>query len=741
MNNAKVFQERNIVATCDYINKYCELYVINASTMASENVRSFHNYLPTLLVHIFGSPTTRGWIQTETLLIQDTAIAQLLSPDGHFFQALLKLSSLPEYSYDLVTESLPADVKKVLSSGAIHLLPRVYSNCSYLVTTPNSNSVDIRAAATRQSTLIPATIGGDRKIRFNMLQFYLYYFVSVATWPPLPEPVQYTTATTTAFNRTTPQYGTMNRLPTATTTPNATTNSMINTTSNNNNSTSTPNAIPGKVRSITLSAYDKVMKEYLTQFIPIKSSTGYPRIIGSFFFDACAELWIRATWINTNSKLSSELMHYISSLIKYIVHHDLKQCLAGETSLIKDIYKILKDEIYTLISRLALNWSKHDSYIQVIELWCVWAAPWKLGAEIRSAEKMDYRPIQSGWCTFILDNLPYYFTIVDIFLERMSTFLYKDNTPTTTSTTTTIPAPTVVTYGDGGTISGQLRILYRLINVMKANGLVEYLGLIENSFLKVHPATNKTEYIFKQLAQQSYGSETMDKTVQEKIIDARELIGKLEGTEGVWKPKGLYSNDFSTRASSLLKTLGALNSSALARESSPTQPAEKAAKYAAQLREAYQILLVTFKVVGNAHLNHKSFDQKDAKTPAQFTPSTTTKSQWVTRSFIGGNVPLTAEEVQSVYDGKAMCSHENIPAIGQRAVSFVRSYEIPFLVSWVLRMDGPLNDYYNRYFPKSKRPKFMWETLTLRPLASQGSFLMVIAAILLILYFVIKLIF
>lgn len=465
----------------------------------------------------------------------------------------------------------------MLSSGAIHLLPRVYNNCSYLVTTSNNNSIDIRAAATRQSTLIPATIGGDRKIRFNMLQFYLYYFVNVATWPPLPEPVQYT------MNRT-PQYGTI-RLPTPNTTtiPTTTTNTLMN--NNNPTQTGQPSSNQGKARSITLSAYDEVMKGYLTRLIPIKSNQRYPPIIGSFFFDSCAELLIRTTWINTNSKSSEELMHYISTFIKYIVQHDLKQCLAGETSLIKDIYKILKDEMYTLISRLALNWSKHDSYIQVIELWCIWAAPWKLGAEPRSSEKTDYRPIQNGWCPFILDNLPYYFTVVDIFLERTATFLYKENTQTT-----------LVSYADGGSISGQLRILYRLINVMKANGLVEYLALIENAFLKVHPSTNKTEYIFKQLATQSYGSDTMDKLVQEKIIDARELLGKLEGTEGVWKPKGLYSNEFSTRASSLLKTLSALNSSALAREGSPTQPADKAAKHAAQLREAYQIVLVTFKV-------------------------------------------------------------------------------------------------------------------------------------------------
>lgn len=40
-------------------------------------------------------------------LAQDKAIAQLLSANGHFLQALLKLSSQPEYCYDLVTDSLP----------------------------------------------------------------------------------------------------------------------------------------------------------------------------------------------------------------------------------------------------------------------------------------------------------------------------------------------------------------------------------------------------------------------------------------------------------------------------------------------------------------------------------------------------------------------------------------------------------------------------------------------------------
>jgi hypothetical protein len=54
-------------------------------------------------------------MQTEIQLAQDTAIKNLLSVNGHFFQALLKLSTHSEYSYDLVTETLPVSVKNVVN--------------------------------------------------------------------------------------------------------------------------------------------------------------------------------------------------------------------------------------------------------------------------------------------------------------------------------------------------------------------------------------------------------------------------------------------------------------------------------------------------------------------------------------------------------------------------------------------------------------------------------------------------
>lgn len=50
-----------------------------------------------------------GWMQTETTGEQDTAIRNLLSVHGQFFKALVKLANYPEYSLDLITDSLPVN--------------------------------------------------------------------------------------------------------------------------------------------------------------------------------------------------------------------------------------------------------------------------------------------------------------------------------------------------------------------------------------------------------------------------------------------------------------------------------------------------------------------------------------------------------------------------------------------------------------------------------------------------------
>lgn len=463
----------------------------------------------------------------------------------------------------------------------------MYADCSYLVRQSEASSVDIRAAATRQSTLMPNTVGGDRKIRFNMLQFYLYYFINVPTWPPLVDP----TPPTTTLNRqtSTPPYGALR-------TTSTTANNINTTNTYTNNNTSTPNntnasissSIPGNSRPLTNSPYITILDEYFHRFVPI-SNNDFPPIINSFFFDACVELWIRATWIVSNGNISSSFMYCITTFIKYIVRHDLRQSLDGESPMLLDIYNVVRDEIYTLISRLALNWRKHDSYLQVIDLWCIWAAPWKLGAAPRSSDKAEYNPMFTGWCPFILDNLPCYFTLVDILLQRISTFLYKESIQ---------PAPNtpVSTYSaDGGSINGQLRIIYRLINVIKANGLFFYLSLIETAFSKLSSIT-ANDMIFKQISLPTYGTDTMNNKVHEQLKIASSILAKLEGAEGMWKPKGLYSKDIIPRADSLLKTLGALDTAILSHTQAQSFNNEKSSKYVVQLQEARKNVALVFKV-------------------------------------------------------------------------------------------------------------------------------------------------
>lgn len=575
-------------------------------------------------------------------------------------------------------------MRNVLATGAIHLLPRVYKNSSYTEASKTTNSVNIRTTATKQSTLVATTIGGNRKIRFNMLQFYLYYFASVPTWPPLVPPPQpsvmglirgaptanaktATTVNNASLNPKSVGYGTIRSTTTTASTGNS----------------STPYQIPGKLRSIILSVYSSVFEEYFDCFVPINKSKTFPHIVNTFFLDTCIELWIRTSWVTTGQKLSLEYMHSIATFISNIVKHNLQQCLADEESVHYFVYTSVKDELFFMLSRLAHNWSKSDDYQQVVELWSMWAAPWRLGATPRSSEKEIYTPIKQGWAPFVLDNIPFYFSIVNIILQRTSTFEYKDVIQ---------PATTALTsFTSSGSIRGQLRILYRLINVLKAEGLVDFLGLIERgleiiqsntiSMVAAHPNSP-----FKQISMQCYGIETLDRSVQEQLTSVYKLFVELE-ERNTWRPQGLYSTE--PRSEHLLKTSNLLHSAYLARSS-----AQNAAK-AAQLKDAYDFLANTFKVTGTSHLLAPTSNTTSTATTSASTKESTVKHRRYQPRVVGlgeGGY-LTLEEKILLRDGKAVCSRDNIRAMGPRAKTYVRSYEDPTLVRWSLQLDDNLNRY------------------------------------------------
>ncbi|KAI8384186.1 hypothetical protein BD560DRAFT_190865 [Blakeslea trispora] len=759
MENLKVFQDRNIVGICEYMSNYCTANIISSNSLSHNSVMPLYNFFPVFLVYIFGSPNTRGWIQTETQPIQDQAIKSLLSVNSPFIQALKKLSVYPKYSYALVTDSLPVDIQKVLSTGATHLLPRVYASCSNVNTTSVSNLIDLRSAATKQSTLLPNGSGGERVIRLNMIQLYIFYFLSVPTWEPLrPPPVP-----STAYGSTTNGIRGFNTSASYNT-------SYMPFSSNNSANNLSPNPqhqIIGNLRSVALSVYCAVLEEYFDHFIPQNSNNMFPDRVGTFFLDACVELWIRTRWVASGQKLSDIYMQCITAFVKYITCQDLRKAMSKNNIVIAEAYRTVKYELYMLISRLALNWSKDNDYLSVVDLWAIWAAPWKFGQQPSSSDNMIYAPTAQGWGHVIMDNIPFYVLLVDILLQRTGTFMYKDSEVQQQQSQsqpfqqlqqpqqpqpqlqpqlqqqpqpqpqqqpqlqpqpqpqqqyrTPIAIPSTSSsfmYGTAGSdlsnIRGNLRILYRIINVLKAEGLVEFLGHIEQGLkhIKSDVYTSKQSDSCKYLSNSCYGTERMDVPIIDKLNSVHDILVQVNG--GVWITKGLYLNDGDLRSSELIKTVNSIRSAIAHRKDLKS---EKAKAQITQLEEAYERMCQIFKINESDILNSSSNNQREAN---QSQPL----EQQYKPEIAGSNTNgfLTEEERQSVLKGKTFCTPDNIQPLGDRSKAIVRTYEFSWMVYWISTIDQKLNYFYNRLLPEENRPGFFPDELTLRPLASRRKF-------------------
>ena len=415
-----------------------------------------------------------------------------------------------------------------------------------------------------------------------MLQFYLYYFTSVATWPALPPQSTISlrsTNTTTRPTNTTIQ-------PTDTTTrPTNLTKRPTNTTlypSHTSRSLTTPasnanNAIPGKQRPLRDSPYKDVLTEYMKRLIPVNANTGYFSAIKNFFLDACIELWIRTIWISKTTTKTHDFMECLKLFLGYIVSQDLKHCQHEEKTMIADIYRRIKGELCTLISRLAINWRKDDSFLHVIEIWCIWSAPWKMGRPVQSSSPEHYDPLHTGWGDFIMDNLPFYFTLMDLLLQHTGTFQFKEEIKT-------------MGFQEGGTFRQELRMISRLCNVLSANGLVDFLGTVESAFLRLK---NPKDKIFKDISQKLYGSDEMVIKVHRTLTTVHQLLAELEGVKEAWKPSGLYAKDIRPRSDSLAKTLLALDKATVNAEASKD---ERSRKRAYTFRDLYQQTVSVFRV-------------------------------------------------------------------------------------------------------------------------------------------------
>lgn len=394
-----------------------------------------------------------------------------------------------------------------------------------------------------------------------MIQFYFFYVVHVATWPPLPVPT-IPMATTVAVTAPTTLGRPVHNSPTARALPHG--------------SAAAAPSTAVRTLSIRHSVYNDIIDEYLHYFIPSVASSRPSDLhanMGPFFADACIELWLRTPWIQTGQALSTEQMHFITCFVRYITQGDLRrtQRYVGTDPVARDyrlIYESVKEELYMLISRLALNWRKQDDYLQVITLWSIWAQPWSMGrvANLKVEPTSAAHPLTDGWAPVILENLLYYIPLVEIFLQRIAQFDFAS-----------APAPASAPLGGMRplntqpsvlTTEGQLAILYRLVHVFRAEGLMDFLATLEAGLVRV-----RGEYIgAPPLAMPQPDGESLDARLGRYFSSQKgnmdEVWSRLKKTYdqlvqlggGSWNPPHLYitGSTETQRADACVKTLQAV---------------------------------------------------------------------------------------------------------------------------------------------------------------------------------------
>lgn len=217
--------------------------------------------------------------------------------------------------------------------------------------------------------------------------------------------------------------------------------------------------------------------------------------------------------------------------------------------------------------------SQSGRFLKVISLWSVWAAPWRRGSAPRSFEAETHQPLLEGWAPFILDNVLYYLPLVEIFLQHMSTFNYaskstSDTPPVPTSSfqsnqigpAAATASTTIAPSTNNGKIGDQLRILYRLINVLKARGVVEFLSLIEQALVGIQADATESSNGFPiadsiDIITNNYLKSSKREDVFNSLTRSYDTLVQLGG--GSWQPPNLYIQK-APRAEPLVKTLNAL---------------------------------------------------------------------------------------------------------------------------------------------------------------------------------------
>ncbi|KAI8146467.1 hypothetical protein BJV82DRAFT_388016 [Fennellomyces sp. T-0311] len=708
------FNSKSIPSACEFLTNYCDAY-INTAALSMQHAQSLHSALPGIITTIFGGPSARGWAQTDIPADHTTAIRRALRFDGAFIKALLHLSNITDFSYDVDTEKL-SDVRKALAAGAVQYLPRVYTKCAHFEKRVGTGSSDIRTSATRQSTIFPRSVSGEHRIKFNIIQFFLYYTVLVpctisSSAASQSRPSSVLTSSTTNIS--------------SVNSPFATSRLGANTNARSNQQLQPKQAL--KSRSIIGSVYEELMKEYIRYFIACEPGATFHPTVGTFFLDACIELWVRTPYVAAGQKLNAEQMHFVTIFVKYIVSCDLRRCHKDDQEHYRMVYESIKSELYGFISRLALNWSKDDDYLQVISLWAIWAAPWRLGANPRTKAEDTHRPIAEGWSYHLMDISLCYFSLAEIFLQRMATFTYPDKPPQAAPPPfphfhTQPPAPLKPISG------GQFRITRRFISVFKTEGVVEFLGDIERGLIRVQADAAPNGSAGNNQAVAVLATKYFDdqnNQVRNSLKLTYDDLVQLGG--GTWRPPNLYIKESGPRASSLIRSLDALDQAASPEDNNTPRPwgatatvgGTRSSQYIKDVEDTAKAFAATFSLPMPGRKKPASTSRSIFSTlqkPSTRSVSTARRREATPLAGLQKGGFLTEQERILVRQGRMRCSHENIPILGPRGQEVVKSYELAFMVRWIIPFDRWMNSHYLRWRPSNVG--FLPETLTVRPLAA-----------------------
>ncbi|KAI9289364.1 hypothetical protein BC943DRAFT_314186 [Umbelopsis sp. AD052] len=723
----------DIIGTCNRLKSFFAQYTSIIIDASNGIAKTFHAQLPKILAEIFGSSTKRGWLQIATTKQEDKAVYELLEPNGPFFTCILQMQYQRHFAYEILPNKLPANIQAFFKPSAYHLLPPIYSDRMQIYS-PEQMSFTDSSNPFRQLSASQAAMGRriagastgitDIKLTFSAYEFFIFNFLHGAIWntykQELAKPFPHMTFPTQAF-------GQRHAFP-----------------------PSKPAQPQPKCMLNTM--YAPLLEAYVAWALPTSAGGMKSRKEESnFFFQAASEVWVNETIPSYGQRLADEVLFCIATLSRATMQQDLRKATSvgkfhSNSDVISFAYTSMKDCMYIWLKEAIKNWPLEDSFLEIVNLWSIWAAPWRFGDPARSEADDKTKPIDEGWGLYIAHNFLFYHTLVELLLLRSAKYGYAENAPRYHYVIRSI----ATRHRDNGSVKGEVRSLLRLVNVLSLEGIVPLLSEIEQALTTQSNAQTGA-------ARHDFGIHTpilltqVDPAISAILPELRSNMAVLEGPE--WSPPTMYSKYMPgaknpideallalkqaiyLRFSMLPKQHTAGSSSGdsnwrnivattshvapLSRASLSPEAASRVRKQATEMQRLAQSLGMVFNIPA-AELEHLalagSIDDDTAASQLQSrkgpvrTLFAQISQQVRQRGF------LSSEGKKEVQEGLRKCSNLDVPALGPRAEHMVRSYEVAMLIPYVVWFDRHLNRYYQRFVPETST--VFPPRLTIRPIAA-----------------------